>query len=267
MIQPAEILSQSIVAGSPVRYEQPLSERMRTFLRLEYLYDQLLFHIERESQWASRAAVTSLLDIIAILGRGDLRSDIIKELERQIYIFDRYQDIPNVDEDRLSRVLRNLQTLRQELNVVGPQYLLSVRESEFLNAVKHRSTIPGGTCEFDLPDYSHWLRKPYELRLADIKEWTKNLRPLCASIAELLWLMRMSGETFDQVAINGVFQHALRRNITVGLIRVSMAPGSLYYPEISGSRHRFTVRFMEWANASQRAAQTNHNVEFNLTIC
>ena len=109
MVQSAEILSQSIMTGSPVRYEQPLSERMRTFLRLEYLYDQLLFHIERESQWASRAAVTSLLDIIAILGRGDLRSDIIKELERQIDIFDRYQNIPNVDEERLSRVLRNLQ--------------------------------------------------------------------------------------------------------------------------------------------------------------
>lgn len=267
MIQSAEILSQSIMADSPVRYEQPLSERMRTFLRLEYLYEQLLFHIERESQWASRAAVASLLDIIAILSRGDLRSDIIKELERQIYIFDRYQNIPDVDEGRLARVLRNLQTLRQELNVVGPQYLLSVRESEFLNAVKHRSTIPGGTCEFDLPDYSHWLRKPYDQRLADIKEWTKNLRPLCASIAELLWLLRKSGQSLDQVAINGVFQHSLRGNVIVGLIRVSLAAGTPYYPEISGSRHRFTVRFMEWSDVRLRAVQTNHNVDFELTIC
>lgn len=267
MTQSAEILSQSITADTPVRYEQPLSERMRTFLRLEYLYEQLLFHIERESQWASRAAVASLLDIIAILSRGDLRSDIIKELERQIYVFDRYKNIPNVDKERLSRVLRNLQTLRQELNVVGPQYLLSVRESEFLNAVKHRSTIPGGTCEFDLPDYSHWLRKPYERRLDDIKEWTNKLRPLCASIAELLWLMRRSGQSFDQVAINGVFQHSLRRNMAVGLIRVSLAAGTAYYPEISGSRHRVTVRFMEWCDVNMRAVQTNHNVDFELTIC
>jgi cell division protein ZapD len=255
------------MADLPVRYEQPLSERMRTFLRLEYLYDQLLFHIERESQWSSRAAVAGLLDIIAILSRGDLRSDIIKELERQIYIFDRYRDIPDVDDQRLSRVLRNLQTFRQELNVVGPQYLLSVRESEFLNAVKHRSTIPGGTCEFDLPDFSHWLRKSYDLRLADIKEWTKNLRPLCASIAELLWLLRKSGQSLDQVAMNGVFQHSLRRDMTVGLIRVSLAAGTPYYPEISGSRHRFTVRFMEWSDVRRRAAQTSHNVGFELTIC
>lgn len=267
MIQSAEILSQALVADAPVRYEQPLSERMRTFLRLEYLYEQLLFHIERKSHWASRAAIASLLDVIAILSRGDLRSDIIKELERQIYIFDRYQNLPEVNEERLARVLRNLQKLRQELNVVGPQYLLSVRENEFLNSVKHRSAIPGGTCEFDLPDYSHWLRKPYELRLADIKSWTKNLRPLCSSVAELLWLMRKSGQSFDQVAINGVFQHSLRRDQPIGLIRVSLAAGTPFYPEISGGHHRFTVRFMEWPDAGLRAVQTNHNVDFELTIC
>ncbi len=29
-------------------YEQPLNERMRTFLRLDFLYQQALFHEERE---------------------------------------------------------------------------------------------------------------------------------------------------------------------------------------------------------------------------
>ena len=133
--------------------------------------------------------------------------------------------------------------------------------------MKHRSTIPGGTCEFDLPDYSHWLRKPYAQRLADIKAWTKNLQPLCASIAELLWLLRKSGQSFDQVALNGVFQHTLRRNLTVGLVRVSLSADTPGYPGISGSHHRFTVRFMEWPDASLRAVQTNHNVDFELTIC
>ena len=162
MTQTAERVSQAAAVESPVCYEQPLSERMRTFLRLEYLYRQLVFHVDRESEWASRAAVASLLDIIAILSRGDVRSDIIKELERQIDVFDRYQDLPDIDEGRLGGVLRNLQVLRKDIAAVGPGYLISVRENEFLNSIKHRSAIPGGTCEFDLPDYSHWLRRPYE---------------------------------------------------------------------------------------------------------
>ena len=108
-------------------YEQPLNERMRTFLRLEFLYQQLLYHSEQSSPWSSRNAVTGLLDIIAILGRGDVRSDILKELERQVALFDRYQSVQQVDGDRLQDVLASLQQLRSALNAVGPQYLQPLR--------------------------------------------------------------------------------------------------------------------------------------------
>lgn len=267
MYQPVDRIAQSAAADTPVRYEQPLTERMRTFLRLEYLYRQLLFHFERESEWASRAAVTSLLDIIAILSRGDVRSDILKELERQIGVFDGYQDIPDVDAGRLGNVLRNLQRLRKDVSAVGPQYLLPVRENEFLNSIKHRSGIPGGTCEFDLPDYSHWLRKPFDARLADFRHWMTNLRPLCDSIAELLWLLRGSAQTSVKVAEKGIFQHSLARESNTGLLRISMPAGTTLYPEISGGHHRISLRFMEWSDVQMRAVQTNRNVDFELTIC
>ena len=268
MNRSAELITEPVKSGNaPGVYEQPLGERMRTFLRLEYLYQQLLYNIERQSPWATRAAVSSLLDIVAILSRGDLRSDIVKELERQIYVFDRYQNTPNVDESRLGGVIEHLQVLRNELNCVGPQYLTPLRESEFLNSVKHRSTIPGGTCEFDLPDFSFWLRKPFEHRLADMQAWTKNIRPLCAAVGQLMWLLRSSGQTVEQVAVKGVFQYTLGREVTAGMLRVTLAPGTPAFPEISGSRHRFTIRFMEWSNSEERARQTTEDIGFNLTIC
>ena len=271
MNQPAERFIQPLttpdVPGAPVVYEQPLGERMRTLLRLEYLYQQLLFNIEKQSSWATRAAMGSLLDIIAILSRGDLRSDIVKELERQLYVFDRYQNKPNVDEGRLDDVMHNLQALRTKLNILGPQYLTVLRESEFLNAVKHRSSIPGGTCEFDLPDYSFWLRKPYEQRFDDMQEWTRNVRPLCDAVGQLMWLLRSSGQTVAEVAINGVFQHTLGRDMSAGILRVALEADTPCFPEISGSQHRFTVRFMDWSNVEERAKQTTENVPFTLTIC
>jgi len=54
-------------------FEQPLNERMRTFLRLDFLYNQALHHNERASPWGSRAAMASLIDILAITTRGDVR--------------------------------------------------------------------------------------------------------------------------------------------------------------------------------------------------
>jgi cell division protein ZapD len=267
MIQSAEALPDSPVASSPVVYEQPLTERMRTFLRLSYLYRQFMLQVEQPAQIASRAAVASMLDMISILGRGDVRNDVLKELERQLYVFDRYQNLPAVDDSRLRSVLRNLQGLRQELAAVGPQHLQPLRDCEFLSAIKHRSAIPGGTCEFDLPDFSHWLRKPYPQRVADINQWMRTLRPLCDSVAELLWLLRESGEPSDRVAVNGVYQHTLSRDAAAGLLRVSLPPGTLLYPEISGSHHRFTIRFMQWPDVRDRATQTTRDIRFKLTIC
>ena len=267
MSQSAEVLTRAAVADAPVLFEQPLSERMRTFLRLEFLYQQLLFHIEQTSEWSTRGAVTNVLDIMAILGRGDVRSDVLKELERQLYIFDRFHDLPDVDEGRLHSVLRNLQTLRQELAALSPQYLQPLRDSEFLSAIKHRNAVPGGTCEFDLPDYSHWLRKPYERRMADLDRWLRPVRPLCDSVAELLWLFRESGEPSSQIAVSGVYQHVLGRETNAGLLRISLPPGTTLYPEISASHHRFTVRFMQWSNMQERARQTSRDVHFELRIC
>jgi cell division protein ZapD len=266
-IPTADLFTEAATSTATGLYEQPLSERMRTFLRLEFLYQQFCFNLEQTSEWGSRAAVSSLQDIVTILGRGDVRGDVLKELERQIAVYDRYQNVAGIDETRLKRVLRNLQDLRQRLFALGPQFMQPIRDSEFLAAIKHRSAIPGGTCEFDLPDYSHWLLRDYEERVSDIERWMKNLRPLCDSIAELLWLVRESGRTSDQVATNGTFQHGMIGEGVAGLLRVSLQPGVNLYPEISGSHHRFTIRFMQWPDALQRPTQATKDVRFRLTIC
>jgi cell division protein ZapD len=146
-------------------FEQPLSERMRTFLRLDFLYTQALYHNEISSQWGSRAAMSSLLDVLAISTRGDIRSDVLKELERQVTVLNEFQAKPGVDTGRLKTVLANLVRLRGELLNAGSAFLQPLRDSEFLSAIKHRSAIPGGTCEFDLPDYYFWLSQPDEARV------------------------------------------------------------------------------------------------------
>jgi cell division protein ZapD len=267
MMPSAEVLTSPSASLLPVLYEQPLSERMRTFLRLEALYQQFLFHVGETSPWGTRAVVASMLDIITILNRGDVRNDVLKELDRQLYVFDRYQNVATVDAVRLKTVLVNLRQLRDELVAVGSQYLQPLRESEFLSAIKHRSAIPGGACEFDLPEYSHWLRRPYADRVADIERWMSTVKPLCNSMAELLWLVRESAPPTQQVAVNGVYHHVLSKESSAGMLRVGLPPGTVLYPEISGSHHRFTMRFMQWSDSQTRPVQITRDVRFQLTVC
>jgi cell division protein ZapD len=250
-----------------VDYEQPLSERMRTFMRLEFLYQQLLYNCELEADWATRAAVTGLLDIVAILTRGDVRSDVYKALDRQIEALQRYKTEPEVDTRRLDSLIRNLVDSRQGVDAIGSQFLQPLKDSEFLSAIKHRSTIPGGACEFDLPVYSHWLRQPFARRQQDLVEWMNSVRPLCDAVVELLWLTRETVQPVKKLAINGLYQYNVQKGANCRLLRVSLPEGSPLYPEISGSQQRFAIRFLEWSSVDRRAVQTGHDVSFQLSIC
>src|ERR1700692_1372615 len=165
--------------AAPIVYEQPLNERMRTFLRLEFLYTQATYHSESPTPWSARAAFASLLEILAITARGDSRSEVIKELERHVNVLKEYQSKTGVDPGRLKSLMSNLVKLRNDLSTVGGNYMGPLRDSEFLSAIKHRSAIPGGTCDFDLPDFYYWLSQTAEARIHTFNEWLGLLRPLC----------------------------------------------------------------------------------------
>ena len=253
--------------GAPLHYEQPLNERMRILLRLEFLFEQARHHSARESTWGTRAAVGSLLEILAILNRGDVRSEVLKELERHASSLSQYQFRPGVDSARLSSLLDTISRLRDRLNASGAQMAQVLKESEFLNSIKHRSAIPGGTCEFDLPDYNHWLSQNHERRVADLDRWFEILKPLSSAVDELLWLTRESAQPSEETAHAGMFQKNLNRESTYRLIRVTLAPHANVFPEISGGSHRFTIRYLRWEDVGERPVQTDQDISFKLTIC
>jgi cell division protein ZapD len=253
--------------AAPIVYEQPLNERMRTFLRLEFLYIQASFHSESPSPWSARAAVASLLEILAITARGDSRSDVLKELERNVNVLKEYQSKAGVDPGRLKSVMSNLLKLRNDLSTIGGNYMGPLRDSEFLSAIKHRSAIPGGTCDFDLPDYSYWLNRPADVRAAEFDAWLALIRPLCDSIAELLWLTRQNAKSKSEVAVGGIFQLQFDRENPCQLVRVTLPPDSDLFPEISGSQHRCTIRFLNWMDATSRPVHVEVDVPFLVTCC
>jgi cell division protein ZapD len=267
MSEDPAIYEASVTEEAELIFEQPLNERMRTFLRIDFLYGQASYHNERASEWGSRAAVSSLMDILAITARTDVRADTLKELERQLTLLNDFQAKPNVDGSRLRTVMSNLLRLRTDLLGTGTGYLQPLKESEFLAAIKHRSAIPGGTCEFDLPDYFYWLQQPAELRAQAFNEWLALLRPLCDSIAELLWLTRQHGRPRQEEAKGGVFHITFDRDSPVQLLRISLPQSLGLYPEISGSHYRSSVRFLTWNGLGARPSQATVDVPFTLSCC
>jgi cell division protein ZapD len=255
-------------AEGAVVFEQPLNERMRTFMRLDFLYNQALYQSEIATAASARAAMSSLLDILSITTRSDMRSDALKDLERHLAQLNEFQSRPGVDTARLRTIIANLSRLRGDLQNAGSTFMQPIRDSEFLNSIKLRSAIPGGTCEFDLPEYFCWLNQPADERLRAFGQWLGLLRPLCDAVAELLWLTRQAGRTRQEIAKGGVFMIGFDRDAPAQLLRIALPGETGLFPEISGGgQHRCNVRFLKWNGLNARSAQIEEDVPFTLTIC
>ena len=92
------------------------------------------------------------------------------------------------------------------------------------------------------------------------------VRPLCDSVAGLLWLVRNNKQPAKQLAAKGVYQHSMSREVPSTLIRLGLPAKLDLYPEISGGQHRFTVRLMKWDDNENRPRQTDQDVEFELAV-
>jgi len=250
-----------------VVFEQPLTERLRTFLRIELLYRQALFPSLAPTDLSTRAAVSSLLEIMIILGRGDTRAEVLNELEHQNDTLAGYQKQREVDLERLNELLSRIEKLRAKLTDAGTTFMNPLKHSDFLNAIKHRSAIPGGTCIFDLPDYGFWLRLPYEERANQFHAWTNTLAPVCDAVTEVLWLTRETTEPEKKTAEGGLYQHRFGQNKGKKLVRVFLADSARVYPEISAGKHNFAVRFVEWKGIDSPRVEISGDVIFLLALC
>lgn len=248
-------------------YEQPLSERVRTMLRLEHLFKRAAIALPADETWSSRITVDSLIDIMAVLGRADLKKDLIKELERHALTLESLARNPNVDPERLAAVRTTVSDLLSRLKNSEIGFGHGLRRNELFSAVRQRSSIPAGTCDFDLPNYHFWLSLPAERRQADLRAWVSSFDLLREAVTLCLKLVRESGVTTDEVAPGGFFQRTLETTTPCQLVRVSLPRESECFPEISAGRHRFTIRFMRQTDLGERPTQMQADTKFSLVCC
>lgn len=252
--------------GQTIVFEQPLNERVRTFLRLEFLFALHDHHRADRTHWGVRATLRSLLDILTIVSRSDLKTEILKELSEQHGTLTRLQQRPGVDPTRLQSVLGELTEAVNAMQLLTAHGVGTVlRDNEFLISLLHRSTIPGGASAFDLPGFHHWLSQPHEHIRRDLDAWFADLAPFERAITLFLRLLRQSTQPSNEIARGAMFVYTPQSEFE--LVRVLVNAEAGVYPEISAGRHRFTVRFMTQRDVNTRAVQATADVPFQLQCC
>lgn len=263
--QPVEFYGHHQTVSEQITYEQPLNERTRTLLRLEFLFAQANAHTFRQGNWDNRAAIGSLFDIISTFGRADLKTEVMKELERQAVFLEKLAQNPQVDTKRLESVLDEMDILIDRLHDLKSQDM-DIRNNEFLCSIRQRSHVAGGTCDFDLPAYHFWLSQPEEKRIMDMQGWMAPFEPIKQSVNLILRLIRDSAQTSNEMAETGFFQKSFDQGNICQMVRVTLTGDIPCFAEISGGKHRFAIRFLQTA-FNERANQVDQNIPFKLTCC
>ncbi len=249
-----------------VTYELPLNERIRTFMRLEHLFGQASYTLRGYSTWDSRATLAVLVDILELLARSDFKTELIKELEYIHASLSTLANTPGVDPEQLTTVLDQISSSVNNLHQTDGQLGLSLRNNEIISTLLQRNTVIGGSCKFDLPAYHFWLQQPAESRIKKVEDWYDKLKIVNHPIALILGILRESTNPHQQLADSGFYQQSLGSNVETKLIQVTINSQLPYFAELSGGKHRFTVRFLE-PRDSGRPMQTNDNVNFDLNCC
>ena len=247
-------------------FEQPLNEKCRLLLRIAHLFDQLDFHLPQPDTWHARAAIQTLLDIAHVLARSDIKSDLLKEIQRYQLTLERIVHNPKVDNHLLQHVLQDLHHTHDSLINQPGKLGDSLRNDEFLQSIQQRKPIPGGASDVDLPQLQAWLHQPHAERLLYLDDWCNDVMVVREAVDLLLRMIRNS-TTFTSVqATDGRFQHRCHRDMWVHMVRIALPAQPGIFAEISGGQHRFSIRFMQSIDWQQTVPITQ-DIEFELNIC
>jgi len=244
-------------------HEFPLNERIRTWLRLEDLFDKTLYFVRGGDARAHHAALLAVFELTDVTGRPEMKSELIQELDRQKTSLEDLRSNPAVDADRLNEVLARIATALADLRGMSGKIGQHVRDNEWLTGIKGRASIPGGTCSFDLPAYNYWLNLPEADRTNDLMEWLGPLLPLKSAVDVVLHLLRDSGHRSRHTASQGLFQLMLGGR-SAHLLRLSLDIACT--PEVSANKYAVNIRFLI-PDRAQKPRPCDRDVDFTLTFC
>ena len=214
-----------------VLFEHPLNEKMRTWLRIEFLIQQLTVNLPIVDHAGALHFFRNVSELLDVFERGEVRTELLKELDRQQRKLQTWIGVPGVDQSRIEALVRQ------------------------------RLSIPGGCCSFDLPTLHIWLHLPQAQRESQVETWIASLNPLTQALTMVLDLIRQSAPFRKQTSLNGFYQD---NGGDADLLRLNLSLDSQLYPQISGHKSRFAIRFMPLDTEN---GQVPERLDFELACC
>ena len=133
-----------------ILYEYPFNERIRAWLRLEHLYDLYTELCERTQAIDHHFALSTLFEILDVVCRPDLKSEIMRDLDKQKNLLNAYRGNPAVAEKALDEMLYSIESSFSQLasmaGKVGHELIENDWQQLFAAASTFQAALASLTC-------------------------------------------------------------------------------------------------------------------------
>ena len=248
-------------------YEQPLNERMRLFMRLEAMFTQMKNFHRADEYYSIQLFLGALFDVLDFLHRYEIRSEIIKELQRYRTAIERGTLPLEAQQESADTLMVRIDECLHEAHALNFNIISTLRENELLNTLRQRNVNQSGSCLFEVPAYQYWLIRQSNRENPFLVQCYEMFHPIIRAIVLILRMVRDSAQTETVCADNGMFLRSLNSQMRNQMIRVHMSAQDTVFPRVSGDKHRFAVRFMHQDSVENRAEQSKMSLCFGVQIC
>lgn len=241
------------------KFEHPLNEKTRIYLRVESLLRQAHLASGFTDNHQYQLFFRALFDMVEIFEQLQLKSELAKDVEKQRLSYRHWLNVEGVDQSALTTLLSEIDVVHSQL-MRAERFGQALKEDRFLSSIRQRFSLPGGSCCFDLPALHYWLHLPIERKKKDAQKWLDSLKPLSDALNLWLKLTRETGQFKAQIGRAGFFQSDADE---ANILRLHIPMNHGVYPMISGHKNRFAIKFMSF-ESGQACTQ---DVEFELAVC
>ena len=229
-----------------IKYEFPLNERVRKFLRIEEIFNKISEQLRIKNKFDDYVCFNLYFSTMATASRTDLKVELIQELEKQRLIISKKnktkKNILAQSQLRKVKVALEKSKIKTGFNFGG---------DKFLHELKTRAVSPSGIVMTDFPELQYWIgttsqkdRKKYFITKMD--EYT----PIKSAIKALMDILRNNVHSDAMSSKIETVQYKLNSRFKNDLVMITLPEKSKYYPNISANKYAVNIHFVSAVSAT-----------------